>query len=376
MRLAAFQQVALRAGHLECLRRTLEFLLEELRHRWRDDTPLYDAFAVPRELAEDDVGKIVAALRGGQTDRVAQSLEENPALAHAKDDDDDQTPLLYLAVDTQDEELVRLLLENGADWRVTTRSGWTVLARACSHSTPAVVDLLLDAGADVNERDCWGTLPLYGSAGNQTMMMHLLKSGAKADAKMAIDMDRLDIADRILTEDSAQARMRFGTGLTLLHDSARVGDARLDAMELLLRHGADINAVTNWEATPLHLAAFHGRVAAVEFLTEQGAVLDIKDAYSLTPLGVAEAKGHGECAESIRRRMEETGQAADASIGFHTIDAGEGFEEATPTDEPAGNMADERTRAIDAFYSSVGRSGDSDPHPMDNISLRPFWDPT
>lgn len=363
VRMDAFQKVALRAGHLSTLQRTLEQLLEELRNRWRDDTPLYDAFAVPQELSENDLCSIVAAVRDGQADRVAELLRKNAALAHAKDADADQTPILYLAVDRQDEELVRLLLENGADPRVTTRSGWTVLARACSHSTPAVVDLLLKAGADVNERDVWGTLPLYGAIGNQKMMIHLLNHGATADVKMAIDMDRLDIAGQILKEDPSQAHLRFGTGLTLLHDSARVGDTRLEAMELLLRHEADINAITNWDATPLHLAAFHGNAMAISFLLKRGAELDVKDGYGLTPLGLAEAKGHGECAELFRRRMSQTGQTTESAAASCTVDTGTGFEK-LPDDGPVTSVGDKRFSAIDAYYSSVGRSDHKDPHPM------------
>ena len=173
-----------------------------------------------------------------------------------------------------------------------------MLSRACSHSTPAVVDLLLNAGADVNERDTWGTLPLYGATGNQAMTTHLPKRGATADVKMAIDLGRLDIAANILANDPMQARLRFGTGLTLLHDSARVGDTRLDAIDLLVKYGADVNAVTNWEATPLHLAAFHGHVNAAVRLMDNGANPQMKDDYGLTPLAMAQAKGYSQWART------------------------------------------------------------------------------
>ena len=114
IRLAAFQKVALRAGHLESLRGTLNLLLDKLRDLWRNDTPLYDAFAVPQEMALDDVRQVVLAVRQGQTNRVAELLEKNSSLAHARDDDADQTPLLSVAVDTQDVELTQLLLQHGA----------------------------------------------------------------------------------------------------------------------------------------------------------------------------------------------------------------------------------------------------------------------
>lgn len=369
VRLAAFIQVADRGGHLESLQQTLASLLEELRSRWRENMPQYDAFDVPAEISEDDVQRIVDAVREGQTDRVGQLLEVNPALAKAKAPDVDQTPVLYLAVDTKDTELVQLLLESGANWEATPRSGWTVLARACSHSTPEIVDLLLERGADLNERDAWGTLPLYGALGNRTMMLHLLKCGAAADVKMAIDMDRLDIAERLLKEDPAQARIRFGTGLTLLHDSARVGETRVKAMELLLAYGADINAVTNWDATPLHLAVFHGNTQAAAFLVDHGSRLDTEDNYGLTPLDVAKAADHEDCAELLRDRIERTEQPPEQSaVGYHTVvtDAGFGLPESDLADR--GNLQVDLTDTIDEIYGQLGRVRDNEPHPMDEIA--------
>ena len=369
VRLAAFIQVADRSGHLESLQRTLTSLLEELRRLWRDNMPPYDAFGVPTELSEESIHGIVDAVREGRTDRVGQLLKVNPALAKAKATDADQTPVLYLAVDTKDTKLVQLLLESGADWGVTTRSGWTVLARACSHSTPEVVDLLLDHGADLNERDAWGTLPLYGALGNRTMMLHLLKRGATADVKMAIDMDRLDVAQRILKEDPTQVHIRYGTGLTLLHDSARVGDTRVRAMELLLNYGTDINAVTNWGARPLHLAVFHGNTQAAAFLIDHGALLHVEDNYGLTPLAVAEAKDHADCAELLRNRMEPIKEPSEQSVaGFHTVVAGAGFDQSESDPEDRGTLRDEQIAKMDELYRQLGRSRDSEPHPMDEIA--------
>jgi len=88
-RLAAFCQVAQRSGHLEAMRRTCERLLEELRRRWQDEMPLYDAFGQPMALDADKVREIVAAVSKGQVDRVGQMLRRNPALAKAKDADAD-----------------------------------------------------------------------------------------------------------------------------------------------------------------------------------------------------------------------------------------------------------------------------------------------
>ncbi len=374
MRLAAFQQVALRAGHLEGLRETLASLLAELRRRWRDNMPQYDAFNVLNDFTQENAGDIVTAVRDGQVDQVNCLLEKSCVLVHAKDVDEDQTPLLFLAIENQHAELVQLLLENGADPHVTTRSGWTALGRACSQATPTIVDLLLDHGADLNERDAWGTLPLYGAMDSQAMLRHLLQRGATADVKMAIDMDRLDIAEHMLKQDPAQASIRFGTGLTLLHDSARVGDARVNAIDLLVRYGAGVNATTNWEATPLHLAVFHGNAQAAKFLIDHGASLEVRDDYGLTPLQLAEAKNHTACTELLRSRQDAANQPPEwSTVGFHTTVVGITFDQPKPAGEERGGTQAEQVATIDEFYSSLGRSRIGKPHPMDEFATNlPF----
>jgi len=82
---------------------------------------------------------------------------------------------------------------------------------------------------------------------------------------------------------------------------ARVAETNLDAMRLLVEHGADVNARTNWDATPLHIAAFNGRTAAAQFLLDHGADTTVRDQHGQTPLDLAMSKGHAACAETLRR---------------------------------------------------------------------------
>ena len=180
---------------------------------------------------------------------------------------------------------------------------------------------------------------------------------------MAVDLGRLDIAANILANDPTQAQMRFGTGLTLLHDSARVGDTRRDAIDLLIKHGADVNAVTNWDATPLHLAAFHGHVHAASRLLDNGANPQLKDDYGLTPLAMAQTKGHSQCADLIQQRMNDSGQ--DETPGVFTVNA---IAETLQTAIEAPVVgSDEQMSAIDAFYNSFGQIDQNDLHPMDDL---------
>lgn len=184
---------------------------------------------------------------------------------------------------------------------------------------------------------------------------------------MAIDMGGLEVAERILRQDPAQSRMRFGTGLTLLHDSARVGDSRIEAMALLLQFGADVDATTNWDATALHLAVFHGGAQAVRFLLQQGASPDLRDNRGLTPLELAEAKGREECAAALRDHLAAIGRVAGASFLRFPALADRAPDENDALGAPRVTFAadaDAGDHGIDDFYQALGRD-ERVPHPMD-----------
>jgi ankyrin repeat protein len=63
-----------------------------------------------------------------------------------------------------------------------------------------------------------------------------------------------------------------------------------DAIEILLKHGADINQPDNYGQTPLHGASYSKMGSCydcVELLVEKGADLSAKNSYGQTPYDVA-----------------------------------------------------------------------------------------
>src|SRR5687768_4904603 len=102
----------------------------------------------------------------------------------------------------------------------------------------AIVDTLLEFGADPNRRSDWwagGFHPLYAATG--PVADRLLSAGAVPDACAAAQLDRPDLLAKILNDDAARVHERGGDGQTPLHfaKSRRVVDMLLDA-------GADLNA--------------------------------------------------------------------------------------------------------------------------------------
>ena len=76
-----------------------------------------------------------------------------------------------------------------------------------------------------------------------------------------------------------------------LHTAARLGS--LGDLRALLEAGEDVNQkmASRGRASPLHMAAFAGQVAAAQFLLEHGANVSSEDATGATPLHLASAKG-------------------------------------------------------------------------------------
>ena len=106
--------------------------------------------------------------------------------------------------------IVEFLLKHGADVRLAARNAQkvTALHGAVARRDMEIVRLLLEAGADANARQERGFLPLHDAAANGSapLVELLLKHGARADAKsdegktpgdMAAERGHKDLAERL-----------------------------------------------------------------------------------------------------------------------------------------------------------------------------------
>jgi ankyrin repeat protein len=83
------------------------------------------------------------------------------------------------------EHIVRQLLDHGAEIEAKNDAGYTALHIASAHAYVKVVQLLLDAGADINTRNKKGITPLMSAAQSDKfwMVCLLLNRGADVNAK-------------------------------------------------------------------------------------------------------------------------------------------------------------------------------------------------
>ena len=185
------------------------------------------------------------------------------------------------------EDVTHLLLEDGADVAAQNDYGFTPLHVA---SSGEVARLLLAHGADVTTRDKYGFTPLHRSM-NVEFTRSLLEHGADTTARTYYGLTPLhhvffvDIA-RLLLEHGADLTARTFNGSTPLHHA--LDHSHVDVTRLLLEYGADPAARTNNGSTPLHQAR---NVELARLLLEHGADPAAQTNYGLTPLHMASRLG-------------------------------------------------------------------------------------
>ena len=169
-------------------------------------------------------------------------------------------------------EVVRVLLEHGAD--VTARDGTrsTPLHVASLTQSPQSARLLIEHGADVNAPDRNLKTPLHLALSWVSVKPAQLLLQYKADMKeqknIYNDVVRNATVEvvRVLLERGADVAARDSTHSTPLHAASLTQSPQ--TARLLIEHGADVNVLDGSLNTPLHLASSSVSVKPAQLLVQ------------------------------------------------------------------------------------------------------------
>ena len=207
------------------------------------------------------------------------------------------TPLIFAAREG-DLESAELLLAAGAPVNQVTEYGWTPLLTAVNNRNYRVAAFLLEKGADPNLANKGGWTPLYLATDNRNIeggdypvpkgdMDHLeiirllLGKGANPNAK---------VKDNTLTRTIFTMQWFFEDGATPFIRAAQSSDTVL--MQLLLEHGADPKAATANGDNALTASAGIGWVEGVTY--ERSAKENYEAIRMLLDLGIDASYGNNE----------------------------------------------------------------------------------
>ena len=162
---------------------------------------------------------------------------------------------------------------------VRARDQWhsTALHRAAFGGNTQIVELLLNAGADIDAESQHGLTPLFSAVHNaQVQVVRLLIArGAKVDPKLDTGESPLHISAR-----GFRAKVFYERGAG--EDWAP--QQMVEIAQALLDAGADVNALAKGGTSPLHIAARYGNKAMVELLLARGASVNAEDRSGSLPL--------------------------------------------------------------------------------------------
>jgi ankyrin repeat protein len=271
-------------------------------------TPLDSGFTpLLFAVRQGRIPAVKALLKAGADINEVVKVKANPKLPEGERSLRSGTTPLHVAVANGHLELAAELLEAGADPNSAVQ-GFAPLHMLAYIRKPAIGDSdpgpdisgnvltlefakrLVAKGADVNAR-------MTRRANLTNTRFYEIGATAYLLAAMTADADYM----KALVALGADPKLANGEGRTALMTAAGLGtrspgedagteEEVIEAMQVALDHGADINAVDKNGETAMHGAAYKNLPEAVKFLASKGARIDIwntRNEHGWTPLTIA-----------------------------------------------------------------------------------------
>merc|ERR1712168_138392 len=180
------------------------------------------------------------------------------------------TNALHIIAEINNCEMIKLLVENGADVNLKDGLGRTSLHIATQNRNVEIVQYLLKNGANVDLKDIHGdtTLSVAFKNGSIEIIKMLIENGAE---------ENLNVTN--------------SSGDAILHSVVRWKEKGLKYLDYLIKKGAAVNIKNREGRTPLHIAAHINNLEIISYLVEHGTNLYLQDTFGDTALHYAVKHG-------------------------------------------------------------------------------------
>jgi uncharacterized protein len=210
--------------------------------------------------------EIIELIKTGKNDQLQQAIIDNPSLANQKNEQG--ISLLQFAAYCRNQFAVELLKKHKTELDIF---------EAASIGDKEKVTQLLEASPE---------------------QLNSFSPDGFTALGLASFFGQLPIV-KLLLEKKANPNVPSNNPykVTPLHSACAI--SQYEIIELLIRHGADVNAKQMQGVTPLHSAAHNGQTKIIKLLIENGADVNSKMENGQTPLVMANEKGFQETAALI-----------------------------------------------------------------------------
>jgi len=252
----------------------------------------------------------------------------------ASQDNSFHNQLCYNINPTEDPSLKEAVLEDqrrflcrliNAKQRGEAEVGYGPVHFAASLGNVELLDSLLAAGCDKNERDQDGNSPLMWVImydGKEDLLDSLVDHGASVNSQNFLGESPLFLACRKGSYSKAQYLLENGGDVNVvnldsaspLHAAAAEGDSEL--ISLLCKYGAHINAVDDECDSALHWAVREGQLKVASLLVQLSADVFLSNEDGETPLDLAVCYGEKEMVRIFASSKQQSGERGSTRMSF------------------------------------------------------------
>lgn len=302
---------------------------------------------------QDKPGRLpLVEAAGSGSVTIVEMLLARGAHASLADLDNEGQTALYAAARNGHVQAAKLLLNAGANVNLTSEHHGTALHAAAINSHAEMVKILLDYGAETYIQDPDGCHAIeaatYRNCSEETVqalllsphnfteemwaealksavdkknlrfVRLLLENGVSADGDDGIPWEDFDQRDAAIfaaihyeePNEFLQLLVKHGANVNVFSDgdgtplTATLANGHYESAKLVLNAGADVNAKGEDDRLPLLIAVDdeHSNLDMVEMILEKGAKVGVTDEDGRTPLAIAVENGNSAVAKMILQR--------------------------------------------------------------------------